>query len=184
MLLLSVGGYIAYQFFTPPFADSRDVFSLGRPLAATVTLSGNTFPISFDTGLTVIEALRRAGFRFREEDQVYPSADTLLSPGTNILWQPARTVRIFADGKEQMISVIAPTTAAIIAEAGMALAADDLVVPDREATVSDGTKIIITRVEIREETKEVKIPFVTKTEEDDELSWRKKIVQQKGENGV
>lgn len=183
-VLLAFGGYLAFELLLPPFNDSRETFSAGRPFTATVSVSGHAFPIAFDAGLTVAEALRRAGFRFDERDRVYPAADAPLAAGATILWQPARAVRVLVDGEERTIAAIAPTSESIIAEAGIALGDDDLVLPVREATVSDGTEIAITRVEIREETKETKIPFATKTEEDDELSWRKKIVKQKGENGV
>lgn len=184
LTFLCIGGYITYQFFTPPFDDSREIFLTDRPLTARVSISGSTFPITFDAGLSVAEALRRAGFRFDERDRVYPAADGVLAAGATILWQPARTVRVSVDGEERVATVVAPTSEGIIADAGILLGEDDLVSPVREAAVPDGAKIIITRVEIHEEVQEKKIPFVTKTEEDDELSWRKKIVKQRGENGV
>ncbi len=183
-LVLIVGGYGIYQTLTPPFDDSRETFLVGRPLTTVVTLSDNSFPISFDAGLTVREALQRAGFQLSDGDRIYPAADALLLAGTNIRWQPARSFRIAVDGGEQSIVSVVPTVEGIIAEAGITLGEDDIVIPARETSVSDGAKITITRVEIREETKEIKIPFATKTEEDDELSWRKKIVKQKGENGT
>ncbi len=184
LALSCIGGFIAYQFFLPPFDDSRETFLTDRPLTATVSISGNAFPITFDPGLTVAEVLRRAGFRFDGRDRVYPAADGVLTAGAIVLWQPARAVRILVDSEERTISAITPTSEGIIAEAGIMLGEDDLVSPVREAAVPDGTEIVITRVEIREEAKEVKIPFMTKTEEDDELSWRKKVIRQKGENGT
>lgn len=184
LALLSLGGYIAYQFFTPPFDDSRDTFSIGQPMSASVTIAGSVFPIQFDDGLTVAEVLRRAGFQVSETDSVYPSADSRLLPGTQVLWRPVRSIRIVVDGSEQILSTTVTSVEEAIAAAGLALDEDDLVNPPRESAVPDGAKVTITRVEIREEIKEVKIPFAIKTEEDDDLSWRKKIVKQKGENGV
>lgn len=184
LALLSLGGYIAYQFFTPPFDDSRDAFSLGQPMSASVVIAGGTFPIRFDDGLTVAEALRRAGFQVSEKDSVYPSADSRLLPGTQVLWRPARSIRIVVDGGEQTLSTTVASAEEAIVAAGLALDDDDLVNPPRESAVPDGAKVTITRVEIREEIKEVKIPFAIKTEEDDDLSWRKRIVKQKGENGI
>jgi hypothetical protein len=183
-IVLTLGGYLLYQMFVPPFDDTREAFSSGLPIRARVAVSGTVFPISFDAGLTVAEALGRAGFHVTENDQVYPALETLLLPGTSIWWQPARSVRIVVDGGEKIVSAIAKTSEGVVAEAGIALDDDDIVVPAREMAVSDGMKIAITRVEIREETKEIKIPFATKAEEDDKLSWRKKIVTQKGEYGI
>lgn len=184
LVLLSLGGYGAYQLFAPPFNDSREAFSLGQPISASVVVSGNVLPIRLDEGLTVVEALRRSGFRVSEADSLYPPAESRLLAGTRVLWQPARSIRIMVDGGEQTLSTTAISVGEIISSTGIALDDDDLVNPSRETAVPDGTKVAITRVEIREETKEVKIPFVTKVEEDDELSWRKRNVKQKGENGV
>lgn len=184
LTLLALGGYIAYQFFTPPFSDSRGAFLLDRPMLASVVISGNAFRIQFDNGMTVAEALRRAGFRVSDTDRFYPSAESKLLPGTLVFWWPVRSIRIAVEGSEQTVSTTAASVGEVIAGAGLELDEDDLVNPPRESTVPEGAKVIITRVEIREEVKETKIPFVTKTEEDSELSWRKKIVRQKGENGV
>lgn len=184
LTVLALGTFIAYQLFTPPFGDSREVFSLGQSMFASVVISGDAFPFRFDEGITVAEALRRAGFRVSEMDSMYPSADSRLLPGTRVFWRPARSIRIAVDGSDQAVSTTAASVGETIASAGITLDDDDLVNPSRESTIPDGAKVAITRVEIREEIKETKIPFVTKTEDDDELSWRKRIVKQKGENGI
>lgn len=187
IILLGVflfSSYCLYQAVMPPYDDSREAFSSNQMIPVAVTLSGSPSFFSTEAGLTVAEALRRAGFSFEAEDQVFPAADTVLSPGTGIIWQPARSVKILVDGDERQVSAFAPTSEGVIQEAGIVLDEDDIVVPVREASVSDGMSIAITRVEIREETKETKIPYTTEVEEDDRLSWRKKVVTEKGENGV
>ncbi len=184
IVFIAVAAFFSWVMMTPPFADSREVFLVGRPLPAAVVLSGMRYPFVFDAGLTVAEALNRAGFQWQDGDEVFPAAESQLLAGTTIFWAPVRTIHVSADASKQTVSVLAPTSEGIIAEIGLVLDEDDIVVPAREVTVSEGETIVITRVEIREETKEVKIPFTTKTEEDAELSWRKKIVKQKGENGT
>ncbi len=184
LTLLALGGYAIYQYLTPPFADSREFFATNRSSVATLHLSSATYSIRFDPGLTVAEALRRSGFLVTEKDSLSPPADSVLLPGSEIIWHPARTIRIQGEGKETLVQVIAPTAEAILEEAGIAIDEDDLVTPGRGTTVANGGRIVITRVEIKEEVKEVSIPFATKTDEDNELSWRKKIVTQKGESGL
>lgn len=184
LAVLGIGGYLLYQAVMPPFADSRETYFTGGGVHATVIVSDATYPITVDAGLSVAEALRRAGFAYKESDLVYPSPDTVLYPGTHIMWQPSRAIQILVDGKVEKVAALAATSEQIIREAGIALDEDDLVSPNRAVTIPDGAQIVITRVEVKEEIKEVKIPFATKTEEDDELSWRKKIIKQKGENGV
>ncbi|MFA9262221.1 MAG: G5 domain-containing protein, partial [Undibacterium sp.] len=151
---------------------------------ATLLVSGGENVIRFDFGLTVAEALRRTGFVVTEKDRIYPPADSVLTSGSRIIWQPARSLKVQVGGKEETVQAIASTTEAILQEAAIPLDEDDLVIPSRIASVPSNSKIVITRVEIKEEIKEVKIPFATKTEEDSDLSWRKKIVTQKGENGL
>jgi rare lipoprotein A len=181
---LALAGYVSYRFLQPPFGDSREQFALDQPLNATVQVTGSMYPITFRAGMSVRETLIQAGFQFAASDLVYPDADSSVFAGMIIHWYPARTLRVMVDGGEKTVSVVSPTSETIIAEVGIPLRDDDIVAPARGVTIPDGGKIVITRVEIREETKETKISFATKIEEDAELSWRKKIVKQKGENGV
>lgn len=182
--ILVLGGYTAYQLLTPPFDDSRKTFVIGQPMLASVVISGSVFPIHFDSGATVAESLRRAGFRVSDTDSIYPSPDSQLFPGMRVLWRPVRSIQIVVDGSEQVVATTAASVEEVIASAGLTLDEDDLVNPPYESMIPEGAKITITRVDVREEVKEAKIPFVTKIEEDGNISWRKKIVKQKGENGV
>ncbi len=105
-IVLAVSSYSLFQAFLPPYGDSREAFSQNQRLTATVNISGNTFPITFDAGLTVTEAMHRAGFQSTENDQTYPALDAQLLPGTSIVWQPVRSVRILADGADKTVSAI------------------------------------------------------------------------------
>jgi uncharacterized protein YabE (DUF348 family) len=96
----------------------------------------------------------------------------------------AREVTVKIDGGEQKITSQARTVGEMFPLENIRLDEDDIVKPDRGAYVTEGLKILVTRVEIREEVKETAIPFETKVTEDDTLSWRKKITMQKGEKGV
>lgn len=182
--VLTLGSFAAYQLFMPPFGDSRERFSAGRPSQATLLMSWGEFVIRFDDGLTVMEAMRRAGFVVNADDQLYPPGGDMIFSGARILWRPARTVTISADGKETIVRAVTTIAEDVIREAGIVLDEDDLVTPALEDAVPAGKIITITRVEVKEEVKETKIPYTTKTVEDAELSWRKKIVTQKGESGL
>lgn len=185
-LLVLLVGYLLYWFLSPPFDDSRDAFrdEGNKNAVATLGVAGGSITLQFEMGLSVAEAVRRAGFAVTTQDQFFPAADMTLLPGTRILWQPARTIRIAVDGEEKTLEAVQLSVEEIISAASITLDEDDIVVPAREETVSDDTEIVITRVEIKEEVKDTKIAFTTKSEEDDELSWREKIVTQKGENGI
>jgi uncharacterized protein YabE (DUF348 family) len=135
-------------------------------------------------GNTVDEVLQHAGIRLRAEDSVRPELSVRAISGQMIFITRAREVTVKIDGGEQKITSQARTVGEMFPLENIRLDEDDIVKPDRGAYVTEGLKILVTRVEIREEVKETAIPFETKVTEDDTLSWRKKITMQKGEKGV
>ena len=175
--------FIVVRFMDFP-RDSRDAFLSSSLIPITLSISGYSTTLRIVPGLTVGEGLRQAQFAVKENDLLYPPIDAPLLVGTLVTWQPARSVRILADKETRALETTAVTAEDIIRDAGLTLDEDDLVTPSLETTLPNGSEIVITRVEIREEVKEKKLPYVTKAEDDDELSWRKKIVTQKGENGI
>ncbi|MEP7162624.1 MAG: G5 domain-containing protein [Candidatus Moraniibacteriota bacterium] len=163
--------------------DPRDAFP---QTAKSVVVAVNGAEFSF-TGValeTVGAFLEKQGFPVDEHESVFPARSERLFSGTHILFDPARSMRLFVDGKDETFSTSARTTAEILSERGLTLDEDDLVEPLREESVPSKTKIIVTRVEIKEEFKDIPIAFTTKTEEDEKLSWRKTVVRQKGEKGT
>lgn len=130
------------------------------------------------------EFLSQAGFELSLEDEVFPAPDLPLSSGMSIQIRRAHEFRLAVDERQETRKSLAATVGEALAEAGVALDDDDIVSPSRQAVVSQGIAIRVTRVEITEEVEERALAFKTETREDSELSWRKKIVTQKGEKGV
>lgn len=135
-------------------------------------------------GETVGDVLEHSGIRLRSDDSVWPELSARAISGQTISITRAREAVVQADGGTQKIISQARTVGEMFAKENIALDEDDIVKPEREASLTEGLRISVTRVEIREEMKEIAIPFETKTTEDDELSWRKKITTQKGVPGV
>jgi rare lipoprotein A (peptidoglycan hydrolase) len=177
-------GVIGWHFVQPPHRDSRDTFSDTPQLSAWLEIAGSRQPLSSRSGVSVRTALEEAGYTVRDSDILTPLPHEPLRSGTIIRWQPSRRVVIVADGRETDIVTAAPTAEDVIDAAGLTLDDDDLVVPSRAVAVPEGVKIVVTRVEVREEVKETKIPYVTEETEDAKLSWRQRIVRQKGEAGI
>ncbi len=135
-------------------------------------------------GNTVGEVLQHAGIRLRAEDSVRPASSARAISGQTIFITRAREVTVKIDGGDQKIISQARTVGEMFPRENIALDPDDIVRPERDTILTEGLKITVIRVEIREEVKETVVPFETKTTEDDTLSWRKKIITQKGEKGV
>ena len=101
------------------------------------------------------------------------------------LWiRRTHEVIVEADGTKKTYPVFATTAAEALSEAGVMLDEDDILSPKRDEPVFRGTKIVVTRVEIKEEIVEKAVAFEKKSNEDDKLSWRKSVVTQKGEKGL
>lgn len=133
---------------------------------------------------TVEEFLRNKDLTLKDKETVFPSLSSKLTPGTSIIITRTHDITVGADGTKKLYSVLATSVGEALIEAGVMLDEDDMVKPEREAVAARGTAIIVTRVDIREEIVEKSVAFEKKSNEDDELSWRKTVVTQKGEKGL
>lgn len=135
-------------------------------------------------GETVGEFLRAAHVELGDGDSVFPGQDARLFSGTHVIVRRSRAVTLRADGKEITVRTQATDVEQALVEHHIALGEDDIVKPGRETLVADKLSVIVTRVAIKEEFADKKIPFEKKTNEDPKLSFRKTSVTQKGEEGV
>jgi uncharacterized protein YabE (DUF348 family) len=135
-------------------------------------------------GDTVGDILGKSGIRLREKDSVWPDISARATSGQIIFITRSREVKVKIDGGERTVLTQARTIGELFPMENIRLDEDDIVKPDRSESVTEGSNIVVTRVEIREEVKETAVAFETKVTEDSTLSWRKKITTQKGEKGV
>lgn len=151
-----------------------------------VTVIDNTTEMFFlgEGEMTTGEFLLAHGIAVNDNDAIFPSRDTKLLFGTNIIIERAKTIMVRADNTEQTLHTRMPTLEQALAEAGITLDEDDIIEPQRDALVVPEMHVSIIRVDISEETVDKPIVFSKKTNEDNTLSWRKTIVTQKGENGI
>ena len=133
---------------------------------------------------TVGEFISEHLVELQEHDSIYPALDTPLSTGLHIFVVRAREIRVVVDGKELTFFAQARSIEEALYISGVTLGEDDIVVPERASPVSNTLRVVVTRVKIQEEARQIPIVFETKITEDDSLSWRKKIIVQKGETGI
>lgn len=175
-LALVIGGSLV-------FWPEKDLFS---GVSKNVFLSDNNVEFSFQgvTEKTVGEFLEAQRLTLREKETVFPPLETTLVSGMKIFVARTHEIAIEADGAKQFFSVHATSVGEVLSEAGFMTDEDDIVKPEREAFASQNMLITITRVQIEEQVVEKAVAFEKKTNEDDNLSWRKTVVTQKGEKGL
>jgi len=175
-LALMIGGGLV-------FWPEEDVFS---GASKSVFLSDNNVEFSFQgvTEKTVGEFLEAQRLTLREKETVFPPLETTLVSGMKIFVARTHEIAIEADGAKQFFSVHATSVGDALLEAGLTMDEDDIIKPERETFASQNILITITRVKIEEQIVEKAVAFEKKTNEDDELSWRKTVVTQKGEKGL
>lgn len=151
-----------------------------------ITLVDGGFDFSFTdvSEKTVGEFLNARKLALQEGDSIFPSEESVLFSGTYILVTRAHPMIVKIDGGEQILHTQATTVGQALEESTLVIDENDIVKPGRDTFAQSGIKVAVTRVLITEESVEKPIAFDKKVNEDDNLSWRKNIVTQKGENGI
>lgn len=168
------------------FLSQREerLFKSEKPVFIHVFDGSFEMAASIPQSKTVEEILSEMGVVVGEHDQVFPEKETRVFSGDDIYLTRGHELRVIVDTGERVFWTEAPSVEEALMWENISLGEDDRVQPKRETRVSDKMRVVVTRVEVREETKESKILFETIMTEDEKLSWRKKIVTRKGENGI
>lgn len=182
ILTLSIGG-VAVAVFLRSRTEDR-IYDASVPKSVTLEVDG--FPMRYGnvTDGTVGAFLEAADPEIRSDDTVIPDRNVALSAGMRVTVFRKKTVTVSADGGERTMETEARTVGEALSSEGFVLRDDDLVTPSGSAFPGREATVTIVRVDIREESVEKQIEYETKTREDDTLSWRKKVVETKGKNGV
>ncbi|MFA4817761.1 MAG: G5 domain-containing protein [Parcubacteria group bacterium] len=153
--------------------------------AKIISLNDNGFSYNVRTSSATIEDfLKENDIVLGEHDQIIPEKNTPLLSGMNISIKRALKIKLLADGKNSEVYTLENSAGGALWENKISLGEDDIVKPDLNYSLHSGDKIEVIRVDIREETANESIPYATKRNEDDNLSWRIKKVTQKGINGI
>lgn len=119
-------------------------------------------------------------------------ADSLLSTsrstpigreGLSLDVTTAKDVKITAAGKTTDVT-IAGTVAEVLAKQGIKPDADDIVTPAASTALADGMQIKYVNVQVRNEQRDVKVPYEERTKKTDKLLKGEKEVKTKGAEGI
>lgn len=182
MVFVAIGAATASLLFSR--GGEERIFDVASPKDVAVSVDGAVFRYADTKAGTIAELLAEAGVDTRDGDRIFPEREAQLFPGMTVFVEREKKAAIKVDGGTKDILTHERSVQGAIEEAGVAIREEDIVKPSRDTVLDRETNIAITRVEIREETVEKKIAFETVEKEDDKLSFRKRIVTQKGESGI
>ncbi|MGB2791103.1 MAG: RlpA-like double-psi beta-barrel domain-containing protein [Candidatus Moraniibacteriota bacterium] len=176
-------GWVAFLFF---HSDTSTKQTTKKPETFPITfiLDQLTLPEQAHTGETVGEILKRVGISYTKGDDLIPSKETQLT--TNMLVSLVSTKKYSIatkDGKREGKTTLR-TVGQLLNEQGISLGKNDLVTPDTEKALTDNVHISVIQVDIRSEVIRKPIAFTVQESEDATLSWRKRLITQKGEKGI
>ena len=185
IIVLIFCGWLLWQSFLGEKGEAGIMHDVSTENAiVNIIDDGLNFQV-FSNAKTVDEFFSEQKISLSDNDLVYPSRDQKIYQRIRVIVQRAKIVAIKENGKTSEVITFADTIEKALWEnKNIILGDDDITVPARSLPVSDGMKIAVTHVLIKEEIKNVDIDFKTVTNEDDKLGWRIKKVTQKGEKGI
>ncbi|MFP5334090.1 MAG: transglycosylase family protein [Actinomycetes bacterium] len=149
----------------------------------TLTVDGET-ESHWTTALTVGEALEDLDVRTADARLSASRSTGLGREGLDLEVTNPKAVQVLVDGQVLTVESHAATVADVLAEAGVTVAAADVVSVPATTPVVDGLVVSVTRMATDSLVEETAIAFETEKRETDELYEGEKKVEQRGEAGV
>ena len=178
---IGVGGAAIFFF---PESKTTENPPAPQTFPVSVSLEGLVLPETAKLGETTGKFLERLGIPYTENDALTPDPETLLTANASITLETAKHYSITTKaGKKEGITTL-HTIGQLLNEQGISLGEHDLVTPDTEKSITDRVRISVIQVDIRHEVINKPIAFEVQESENPELSWRKRVVTQKGEKGI
>jgi uncharacterized protein YabE (DUF348 family) len=163
--------------------DHGDTVTYRRAKRVEIVLDGERKMVTA-RGLTVGEALKDLGLVPGTRDHLTPSAQTKLKPGLQIFVRNAIATKLRVDGQLRDVVSSADTVSSLLANAGVAVGADDYVFPSKDAEPKDGMWIRVVRVRRIVDEKSIRVPFRYVTHNDPEMDSGMRRVVQQGAEGL
>ena len=178
---IGIGGAVLFLF---PQSNVTETPVEPKDFPISISLDGLTLPEKVLPNETVAHFLERIGISYTKDDALTPDPETLLTANASITLETAKRYSITTKaGKKEGLTTLR-TIGQLLDEQGISLGEHDLVTPDTEKALTDNVRISVIQVDIRREVVKKPINFDTQESEDPKLSWRNRVVTQKGEKGT
>ena len=166
-------------------APSGDVTHLVVQRAIPIQVNDNgAFTTLYTTAPTLGEALRQAGLIVYLGDYVTPDLGTPATPGYQVYIQRSREATINVDGRTIRTRTLANTVADLLTQEGIKLENKDYADPSATTPMSDGLKVLVTRVREDFITESEYISYDTVWQADPTMEIDQRQTSQAGNEGV
>ncbi len=135
------------------------------------------------TGKTVQDVLHEKGVEIKGHDYVNHSLDAYLEDGMEIQVIHRLAVTIQVDGETKEYLTEAKNVADLLVEQSIAVDKKDIVKPGMERKLSEGTKVVIERVSVKQVVEKEKVPFETEVEYSGSMYSDESVVKTPGVEG-
>lgn len=133
---------------------------------------------------TVAELISSFGYQVGEGDVIYPDLSHVLQDGDSVSIRGAIRLHVTADGQTRQVSMLTGSVGQALYLAGVELAENDEVSPSLDTPVTDGMDIVVSRIQIRFESEEQRIPYQVVYQDDSSMYLGKEKLYRQGEEGV
>ena len=133
---------------------------------------------------TVREFLEENQVAVGQYDDVNMKNDDLIFDEAKIVIREGKVFELVADGKIEVAATTENTVSKALAEVGVVLGPNDVVIPDGNAQVSENMTITVQRIDVAEEKVETPVPFATVEQPDNTLYVGTNKMLTEGADGV
>lgn len=163
-------------------AGKGGIIKVDKYNSINIMFAGNvgTYSVYADT---VGEAYDELGFKIADAAKSNYDLDAKVQDGMVVEIKDAPSVTLKADGKTTKYLLTDSTVSDILMFAGVKLDEDDYTTPDLDTTVKSGMKVVVYRVEYKEETVKEAVDFKVEKKKDSSMYEGTKKVLKKGVKG-
>jgi uncharacterized protein YabE (DUF348 family) len=137
--------------------------------------------ITFQT--TVGDALKKKHISIDAKDKISKNLNSKIVDNDVITIRRAVNLKVAVDGKELNIKSAEETIGSMLNSEKIALTPEDKLIPSKESKLSEGIKVVITRIETKVITESAPINFKTVVKNDSSMLTSESKVLNQGQNG-
>lgn len=162
--------------------EADDEITIKRYAKVTLVEDGKASEVEM-TGKKVQDVLDAQDVSVKEHDYLNHSVEAYLSDGMTIEVTHRLAVTIQVDGRKEECLTKADNVTDLLAEQNIALDQKDIVKPGRDKALSEGMKVVIERVSVKEVVENEKVPFETEVEYSNSMYSDETVVKTPGVDG-
>ena len=167
---------------TSELQDAADI-TIRRMLSVTIDQDGEKKKVDILSGSTVKDVLSKEKISLSSSQSMNVKEEDEVKDGLEIVITTTYGIAVVHDGKTEEVEAGIGTVGDVLKKLNISLGEEDTVTPDITEEVSEGTRIIVSRVTYEEEKVTEEIPFETTKKDDSSLKKGTEKVETEGTVG-